>query len=576
MKSSKKSISLGPLPLTIGVVGHRNIEESEKVRVRLQFKTVLQDFHRQSPATPVILLTALAEGADQIAAEEGFDLDFVEVWAILPMPIEEYEKDFKEEENLLKFMTLLKKCTKVINSREFSKNFTSSFATEALSNSEQDVLLRDFAYRDCGRAISRLSYVLIAIWDGQADLASAGTVDTINHRLGYTAQNASHKDEVSLLIQESGQLIHIPALRNIESLNPFPTVTDTIEVELTLINSDERVLPWKSGSIDETVVRVNKINEWILREQNRKETTQKPLTPLLMSVVDAQAERSQVKFRQILSLLLIFGIATLFLVDLGIMNRRPWISLGALTCSVFTASLWMRFLRGNFKDDSLQMRTLVEGLRVQTTWVECGVEERPSDYYLKGSEEVSWIPRVLETAWFSDKVLKGNPELTWEEITASAKEWMTSQVLYFEGKSWGGGAIRKNILKRKFYERISIGGVLLSLISGALMATRYFIHGSQLVISTKDLVVVIFHFFLSISAASAAYSQMMAFKEISRQYEINLKIFRKGLVLLSEESRNGESLTSNIQDLVTKVGIEALRETSMWFALKRDRMVHPL
>ena len=108
------------------------------------------------------------------------------------------------------------------------------------------------------------------------------------------------------------------------------------------------------------------------------------------------------------------------------------------------------------------------------------------------------------------------------------------------------------------------------------MATRYFIHGSQLVISTKDLVVVIFHFFLSISAASAAYSQMMAFKEISRQYEINLKIFRKGLVLLSEESRNGESLTSNIQDLVTKVGIEALRETSMWFALKRDRMVHPL
>ena len=68
----------------------------------------------------------------------------------------------------------------------------------------------------------------------------------------------------------------------------------------------------------------------------------------------------------------------------------------------------------------------------------------------------------------------------------------------------------------------------------------------------------------------------MAFQEISRQYEMNLRIFERGLEILSRESEKYSVNREKVSEVVIHIGKEALRETATWFALKRDRVVHPI
>ena len=81
---------------------------------------------------------------------------------------------------------------------------------------------------------------------------------------------------------------------------------------------------------------------------------------------------------------------------------------------------------------------------------------------------------------------------------------------------------------------------------------------------------------LSISAASAAYSQLMAFREIERQYEISFHIFKQGLEILESGELLDATKSEYVRSVVTEIGREALQETGTWLALKRDRAVHPI
>jgi hypothetical protein len=61
-----------------------------------------------------VVLSGLAEGVDQLVGFTALDSD-LELWAILPTSISEYEKDFLQPEALEKFRLLLGYSSHVLN-----------------------------------------------------------------------------------------------------------------------------------------------------------------------------------------------------------------------------------------------------------------------------------------------------------------------------------------------------------------------------------------------------------------------------------------------------------------------------
>ena len=101
----EEDVELGPVPLLLGVVGHRRLPDPPD-ELRRVVRGVLDGFRSRYASTPIVLLSALAEGADRLVAREALDAGFSLV-VPLPMPREEYEKDFVTPQSLAEFRSLL-------------------------------------------------------------------------------------------------------------------------------------------------------------------------------------------------------------------------------------------------------------------------------------------------------------------------------------------------------------------------------------------------------------------------------------------------------------------------------------
>ena len=94
------------LHLTIGVTAHRDLVAAEIPRLRAECRGFFEELQRAFPHLPLRVISALATGGDQLAAEEALRLG-IEVMVPLPLPQAEYEHDFEDAEALAHFRELL-------------------------------------------------------------------------------------------------------------------------------------------------------------------------------------------------------------------------------------------------------------------------------------------------------------------------------------------------------------------------------------------------------------------------------------------------------------------------------------
>src|SRR4028118_1481014 len=80
----------GPqVPLVIGVIGHRRLRPEDADVLRNALCNEFRAFANAYPHTPLVVLTALAQGADTLAAEAAKACD-LKIRAAIPMPPEAY------------------------------------------------------------------------------------------------------------------------------------------------------------------------------------------------------------------------------------------------------------------------------------------------------------------------------------------------------------------------------------------------------------------------------------------------------------------------------------------------------
>ena len=81
------------MPLVVAVTGHRDLLPAELPAIRGRVRALILELRDAYPDRAITLMSALAEGADRLAAEEALDIG-IPLVAVLPMPREYYEQAF--------------------------------------------------------------------------------------------------------------------------------------------------------------------------------------------------------------------------------------------------------------------------------------------------------------------------------------------------------------------------------------------------------------------------------------------------------------------------------------------------
>lgn len=166
------------LHLAVGVTGHRppamDAAAAERVRPRLdrlfamlaEAARAVQAEHGAffADAEPALrLVTPLAEGADQLAAEVALGRGFA-VEAVLPLPRDDYRRDFADPASRAAFDRLLAAASRVLEPPPSPGG-------------------RDGSYALAGRATLAHSDLLVAVWDGRPARGRGGTAEVVARAL---------------------------------------------------------------------------------------------------------------------------------------------------------------------------------------------------------------------------------------------------------------------------------------------------------------------------------------------------------------------------------------------------------
>ena len=151
-----------PFTVRIGVTGHRKFDNPEALGQAVrEGLTCLRERLIGSPGTDLVLVvvSALAEGADRLVAEEILAEGGARLEVALPLPHEDYLQDFRQESSKRQFQALLERASEVWQ------------APPAES--------RDHAYERAGRYVVDRSDAIIALWDGEPAKGQGGTAEVV-------------------------------------------------------------------------------------------------------------------------------------------------------------------------------------------------------------------------------------------------------------------------------------------------------------------------------------------------------------------------------------------------------------
>ena len=178
------------IPVAVGVTGHRDIRDEDREILKEAVKRELSALQAKCPETPLVMMTALAEGSDQLCAWAALELG-IELVSVLPMPLPDYAKDF-DGPAFEGLMRLTDASSEVIVAPGLEA-YDERFGTP-----------RDWCYRQAGLYIGKHSHLMIALWDGSRGedwgCGTASMVATmLNGSFGESKSRKIHPDDRTVI-----------------------------------------------------------------------------------------------------------------------------------------------------------------------------------------------------------------------------------------------------------------------------------------------------------------------------------------------------------------------------------------
>lgn len=228
------------VPLVVGVTGHRDLRPEDIPALEKEFGNILKRLqHDYQDSTrsdaPLVLVSALAEGADRLAARVALAIGATLVAAI-PMPSDEYRQDFETAAAQTEFDQLM--------DLAFTTRVMGFVPGNTAENVRNDPVCRAKQYRAVGVFIVQQCNVLIALWDGNDDRAMGGTAEVVAFKREGIPLGVSRTAGSSLDGSEIGPVIHVVTPRR----KPGTPATDV------------SVLPWGTDVANNALKRPDGAN----------------------------------------------------------------------------------------------------------------------------------------------------------------------------------------------------------------------------------------------------------------------------------------------------------------------------
>ena len=434
------------IPLVIGVTGHLNPRAEDLEILRETVKQELAKLRERFPHSPVVLLCALARGADLLCAETAEELG-IPLRAVLPMEQAEYEKDFRPED-LVRMRRQAARAETV---------FTAPAAEEEPAEEN-----RDFRYRQAGIYVAEHSHILLALWDGKREgVTDAGTAAAVRAALqgawkpcrGMACRNA-----------ENIAVLHVKTPRESEPAEEAGTAVwlgnrDALDEILARTEEFNRL----SESDDGSGYPLLPEDKTIEPELQRLET--------LYRTADNLSMRFGSSYRRKLRTLAILGTIVTFaflLYDEAEMLPMILACVTAVAAAIFVARNAKRFATHR---RYIEYRTLAETLRVQMFLRYAGSRT-------EAQHVMPWTQQ-RETPWILCALCAVNTQRLPEMKRDIRECWAESQRQYHEKaeKRTSGQRGRNN---RLLYIAVVtavllyFGGLLFELLCGGLIFTPVF------------------------------------------------------------------------------------------------------
>ena len=587
------------VPLVIGVTGHRDPRDEDveelKRRVGQVFDGIAKDYLTADGATPIVVLSSLAEGADQLVASVALERGAILI-APLPMPLEEYRKDFESgltPNALSEFDRLLARAAAAPE-----MPLLDGAAIEALRD---DAGRRAMQYREAGLYIVRHCQILLALWDGdESDAKTGGTAEIVRlQREGAPLANAA---SVRACIDgtEVGPIVTITTPRRKSSAESVKIATKPWGRALTASASDGDAKLWRdfetwiqltaSFNADATRLlrskeREAKIDQSFDRLFDAPDSAalgasarahalaEAPLFCSLYSVADALAQEYQQRFTRVWTWL--FGFGFLMVAALSFVSNAPSHKIYALCAyqALIVGSLGVYWLarRRRLQAKFLDYRALSEALRVAIFWKIAGVDKSVAEIYpICQSPELSWIKSALLSLECFDARKPSAARLDDARYRICRDLWAEGQLHYFRRR---GKSHEQIVARRKQFSIAAIG--LATLGTGLVALADYlgFDWRGRAPFNAAVFAPIALAMLPAGAAALKGHAEQLGRTAQALQYDRMRSLYERALsVLPASLDQLGEEAA---REVFVELGREALHETTSWTSIFRLRPLRP-
>ncbi len=607
------------LPLVIGVTGHRDLRDSDIPRLENEIAAIIRrlrhDYLGNDTETPLVVLSALAEGADRVVVRAAL-AQGARLVAPMPMPIDEYRRDFEpglRPGNAAQFDELLAQALAAPVMPFVPGNSLEAVRADRKKRAEQ--------YRAVGLFIVQHCHVLIALWDGdERSMAVGGTAEVVRCKREGIPIEISHSARSSLDASEVGPVIHVLTPRT----KPGSPATDVSIApwgrDLTAGNGTEEAAqnrdreawrafealahlscrfnreaaPLTDGSQTVTLVQKNmamlfetsdKAHAGFSAAARERALALAPRWCRLYGIADTLAQGQQRNFHRDWRWLFVLGSLALLFFELKthLFYHSPYGDLLLVGYSLFLVALFVVLSiarRRQHQERFLDYRALAEALRVAIFWklVDVGVERRggaafpcvAEAYPIKQTGELAWVKVSLRTLELLDAVepsSKAPRPLDADGYAWARDIWVAGQFAFFRNK----GHRHHETAERR--ERISKGllGASIMLVVALLILSRVagWHHGDW----SYDVTIFCIGALPGLAAALVGYTEQLALQAQARQYDRMSWLFERAFSLLPDEL--AKIAAPRAQDIFSELGREAMKENAEWVAIYRQRPIRP-
>lgn len=560
----------GQVPITLGITGHRDIHPDVFNHISAQLKAVLKHIKQQYPDSPLILISPLAEGADQLAAEIACELQ-IDLYAVLPMPEEEYKKDFDKTDVTKNFNELLAKAAHCRTLTEFDPKTQ-----------------RELCYANVGKWVVDQCDVLIALWDGNLNELTGGTGEIVNYALTgellSLEQHLNNQDWIAL----RRPVAHIPTVRQSVSCEVIIIADIRFYHKQEDIENNEQV-DFKQGVAEiSSLKNIDNFNHVI---KGKNESAGYPLLDKninespdhlrfihqLYLKADLVANEYQATFKRYTFLFYALTTALMFTL---LMYFRLLPLVGVLAVYVFiyitTIFISMRITNSAYQKKYHLYRTIGELSRLFFFFglsnEKAGEAPKKRETVLNNYRELQYLTRKLgsDNEWVVDVLrkiklfetvnqTKSNFEQPMELVR---KHWIEDQHNYFTK------AQRRDERKLRILDWVGLALFSISLLCGIALVIISF-----MAYEFPELLKPIINLVIAVSAGFGGiiktYAHTMGYNELSGRYMLMSTLFGNSVERMKKEKTNHDAIFEQLW-------WEAVMENIEWFSLKNSRLINTI